>query len=58
MKLHMAEVAKLPAYVELMTSWPETVQKVSLFLTGMSDASAATPEECCQGNETATTVEA
>ena len=54
-KDHMAEVVKLPAYVELMMAWPQIMLKVSLFMTDTPEASeaAAAAEDAGRSTETA-----
>ena len=52
-KVHMAEVVKLPAYVELMMAWPQIMLKVSLFMTGTPEASEAAAEDAGQSTQAA-----
>ena len=52
---HMAEVVKLPAYLELVTAWPQILLKVSLFMSGTADASEVAAEDAGQSTEPATT---
>ena len=54
-KNHVAEVVKLPAYLELMMAWPQIMLKVTLFMTGTPETSEAAAVDAGQSTQTANT---
>ena len=50
-KENMAEVVKLPAYAELIKTWPQVMLSISLFMAGVSESDAAAAVESLEKNE-------
>ena len=44
---------KLPAYVDMMKTWPEVMLKVNLFMTGVSEKDTAEVMKAYQGGDAA-----